>query len=90
MRFNAVSARRMMGRESPERPVAAACKPTGFPVVTPLLSMALVEFVRAGITDVDGLLRAMNTTPEQEASARASVESCLSRFIPVLKAAGVF
>jgi hypothetical protein len=49
-----------------------------------------VELVRAGITDVDGLLRAMNTAPEQEASARTSVESCLNRFLPVLKDAGVF
>jgi hypothetical protein len=90
MRFNAVSARRMMGRESPDRPVAAACKPTGYPVITPLLALALVEFARAGITDVDGLLRAMKTTPEQEADARTSVEACRNRFLPVLKDAGVF
>jgi len=90
MRFNAVSARRMMGRESPDRPVAAACKPTGHPVNAPLLALALVEFVREGITDIDGLLHAMNTTPEQEADARSSVEACLNRFLPTLKAAGVF
>jgi SAM-dependent methyltransferase len=90
MRFNAVSARRMMGKEPPDRPVAAACKPTGLPVLTPLLALALVEFVRAGITDMDGLLRAMNTTPEQEADARTSVEACLNRFLPILKDAGVF
>ena len=62
MRFNAVSARRMMGKEPPDRPVAAACQPTGTPLMTPLLALALVEFARAGITDVDGMLRAMNTT----------------------------
>ena len=90
MRFNAVTARRMMGREPPDRPVAAACKPTGFPIFTPLLALALVEFVAAGITDIDGLLHAMNTSPEQEADARTSVEACLTRFIPALKDAGVF
>ncbi|MGA3001276.1 MAG: class I SAM-dependent methyltransferase [Acetobacteraceae bacterium] len=90
MRFNAVTARRMMGREAPDRPVAAACKPTGYPVITPLLALALVEFVRAGITDLDGLMRAMNTTPEQQTDTRTSVEACLNRFLPVLKDAGVF
>jgi hypothetical protein len=90
MRFNAVSARRMMGRESPDRPVAAACKPTGYPVIAPLLALALVEFVRAGITDLDGLLQAMNISPEQEADARSSVEACRNRFLPMLKHAGVF
>jgi SAM-dependent methyltransferase len=90
MRFNAVSARRMMGKESPERPVAAACRPTGFPLVTPLLALALVELVRAGITGEDGLLRAMNITAEQEADARTSVAACLNRFVPILKHAGVF
>jgi len=90
MRFNAVTARRMMGREAPDRPVAAACKPTGYPVITPLLALALVEFVRAGITDLDGLMRAMNTTPEQQTDTRTSVEACRNRFLPVLKDAGVF
>lgn len=90
MRFNAASARRMMQRESPGRPIAAACKPTGFPVNTPLLALALVDFVRSGITDIQGLLRAMNTTPEQEADARTSVEACLSRFLPALQRAGVY
>lgn len=90
MRFNAVSARRMMGREPPDRPVAAACKPTGYPVLAPLLALALVEFVRAGITDMDGLLRVMNTTQEQEADARTSIDACRNRFLPILKDAGVF
>jgi hypothetical protein len=49
-----------------------------------------VEFVREGITDIDGLLHAMNTSAEQEADARSSVEACLNRFLPALKAAGVF
>jgi SAM-dependent methyltransferase len=90
MRFNAVSARRMMGKEPPDRPVAAACQPTGVPLTTPLLALALAEFARAGITDRDDLLRAMNITPEQEADARTSVEACLDRFLPILKNAGVF
>ena len=90
MRFNTVSARRMMGRESPDRPVAAACKPTGYPLVTPLLALALIDLVREGITDVDGLLRAMYTTPEKEEDARGSIDACLTRFLPILKEAGVF
>jgi SAM-dependent methyltransferase len=90
MRFNTVSARRLMGKESPNRPVAAACRPTGIPLVTPLLALALVDFVRAGITDVDGLMRAMNTSADQEADARTSVEACLHRFLPALKNAGVY
>jgi molecular chaperone GrpE (heat shock protein) len=52
--------------------------------------LALAEFARAGITDRDDLLRAMNITPEQEADARTSVEACLDRFLPILKNAGVF
>jgi hypothetical protein len=90
MRFNTVSARRLMGRESPDRPVAAACRPTGFPVIAPLLALALVDFVREGITDKDSLLRAMNITAEQEADARTSVEACVNRFLPTLKSVGVF
>jgi SAM-dependent methyltransferase len=90
MRFNTVSARRMMVRESPQRPVAAACRPTGIPLVTPLLALALVDFVREGITDTDSLLRVMNISQDQEADARTSVEACLDRFLPILKNAGVF
>ncbi len=70
----------MIGKESPDRPVAAACKPTGYPLITPLLALAMVEFVRDGITGTDGLLQAMNTLPEQEAEARTSIDSCLNRF----------
>ena len=32
MRFNTVSTRRMMGKVSPDRPMAAACRPTGIPI----------------------------------------------------------
>jgi SAM-dependent methyltransferase len=90
MRFNAVSARRLMVRESPDRPVAAASQALGAPVITPLLALALVEFVRNGITDVDTLARAMNLPAEQEADARTSIESCLTRFLPMLQSVGVF
>jgi hypothetical protein len=90
MRFNTVSCRRMMVREQLNRPVAAACQPTGIPLMTPLLALVLVDFVRAGITEMDDLLRAMNTTPDQEAEARNSIEACLNRFVPALKNAGVF
>ena len=79
-----------VARESPSRPVAAACKPTGIPVVTPLLALALVDFVRAGIGDVDGLLQVMKISADQQTEARTSVEACLRRFIPALKNAGVF
>ncbi len=90
MRFNTVSSRRMMVRESPSRAVAAACRPMGTPMMTPLLALALVDYIRAGITDVDGLLRVMNMTSDQEQGARDSVEACLNRFVPALKSAGVF
>jgi len=90
MRFNTVSTRRMMARELPNRPVAAACKPTGIPLVTPLLALALVDFAREGITDMDGLLRAMHPAPDQEADTRTSVAACLDRFLPALKSAGVY
>ena len=89
MRFNTVSARRMMVREPPNRPIAAACRPTGTPVVTPLLALILVDFMHQGITDLDSLVQAVITAPEQEAEARTSVEACLNRFIPALKNAGV-
>jgi SAM-dependent methyltransferase len=90
MRFNTVSARRMMAKEPPNRPVAAACQPTGTPVMTPLLALVLVDLVRAGRTDVDDLVGAMKPGPGQEPEARKSVEECLGRFIPALKSAGVF
>ncbi len=90
MRFNAVTARRLMARELPNRIVAAACRPTGIPLVTPLLALMLVDSVRAGITDLEGLMRVVAPTVEQEAEARTSVEACLSRFLPALKNAGVY
>jgi hypothetical protein len=90
IRFNTVSTRRMIAREAPNRSVAAACRPTGTPVTTPLLALAVVDFMREGITDVDGLVRAINTSPDREEEARSSVEACLSRFIPALRKAGVF
>jgi SAM-dependent methyltransferase len=90
MRFNTVSTRRMMGKESPDRPMAAASARTGIPVVTPLLALAVVDYLRAGVTGLDELMRAMNPGPEHEAAFRTSVENCLNRFIPALKNAGVF
>jgi SAM-dependent methyltransferase len=90
VRFNTVTTRRMMGKESPDHPVAAACVATGIPIVTPLLALAVVDFMRAGITGLDELMRAMNPDPEHATEMRASVENCLNRFIPMLKNAGVF
>jgi SAM-dependent methyltransferase len=90
MRFNTVASRRLMAREAPGRPVAAACHPTGTPVNTPLMALALVDFVRAGISDVDGLLGVMNTNAEEAADTRRAVEACVNRFLPALKIAGVF
>jgi len=90
MRFNTVTARRMMSRESPNRPVAAACRPTGIPVVAPLLALFVIDLMRQGVTGLDALVHAMNSVPEQEADVRKSVENCLNRFVPGLKSAGVF
>jgi SAM-dependent methyltransferase len=89
MRFNTVSTRRMMVTELSNRPVAAACRATGTPLMTPLMALSLVDFYAAGITDVDGMLEVMNATGDQD-QARSAVESCLNRFIPILKSAGVF
>jgi SAM-dependent methyltransferase len=90
MRFNSVSSRRMLA-ESPNRPVVAACLPTGTPVTTPLLALVLVDLIRAGITDLDALVRALKPGDEQAADdTRNSVEACLNRFLPPLKNAGVF
>jgi len=90
MRFNTVSSRRMTATESPHRPVAAACHALGGPVITPLMALALVEFVREGITDVDAILHTMRPNADQEAEVRSSVEACLTRFLPVLKSTGVY
>jgi SAM-dependent methyltransferase len=89
-RFNTVSTKRMIATEAPNRPVVAASRPTGTPVVTPLLALALVDFIREGITDVDGLVAALDTGMGRTEEARTSVEACVTRFIPALKAAGVF
>ena len=89
MRFNAVTATRMSRTESPNRGVSAACRPTGTPVIVPLLAMVLVNHIRSGITDLDGLVRALAAPPDQEAEARSSVIACLERFIPMMKNAGV-
>jgi SAM-dependent methyltransferase len=90
IRFNSVTARRMAFKEPANRPVGAACQPTGTPVVAPLLALVVIDFMRRGITDLDGLTRAVNKQPDQEAQARTAIEACLNRFIPALKAAGVF
>jgi hypothetical protein len=89
-RFNTVSTKRMIATEAPNRPVVAASRPIGTPVVTPLLALALVDFIREGITDVDGLVAALDTGMGRTEEARTSVEVCVTRFIPALKAAGVF
>ncbi len=90
MRFNTVTTKRMMGKESANRPVAAACRPTGTPMVVPLLALAVVDFIRAGVADLDGLVDAMKPSDDLEAEVRTSVDACLTRFIPVLRNAGVF
>ena len=90
MRFNAVTARRLARTESPNRGVAAACQPTGTPMMTPLLALMVANFMREGVTDVEGLVRALAPSADEVEAARNSVISCLDRFIPVLRAAGVF
>jgi len=89
MRFNSASTRRMIVREPPQRPVAAACRPTGVPVVVPLMALVVLDYTRAGITSLEGLVRAMNADPAQEEAVRKSVESCLDRFMPMMKRTGV-
>ena len=79
----------MMGKEAPDRPMAAACVATGIPVVTPLLALVIVDYIRAEITGLDDLILALNPDPEHATELRTSVENCLNRFIPVLNA-GVF
>ena len=90
MRFNSVSAKRMMAKEPPNRQAVAACQATGIPLSTPLLALVLVDRIRAGTTDVDGLMHAVNANPEQGEEARKAIEECLNTFIPPLKNAGVF
>ena len=87
-RFNAVTAMRMARTEVLNRGVAAACQPTGTPIMTPLLALIVCKYMRDGITDVEGLIRALDAPPGQEEEARSSVMSCLERFIPILKVAG--
>ena len=41
-------------------------------------------------TKLDAIMRAMDPSTEQEAEVRTSVQSCLTRFMPTMKAAGVF
>ena len=82
------SARRFSG-EPPNLPVGAACFPTGTPVVTPLLYLVLMDFMKDGTTDVDRLADMVNSSPEQRDAARDSVATWLERFLPVLKNAGV-
>ena len=58
--------------------------------LTPLFALALVEFIKEGITDMNALMVATRTIPGQEEDARKSIQLCLDRYIPPLKAAGVF
>jgi SAM-dependent methyltransferase len=90
MRFNAATVRRMVGKELPNRGIAAASRPMGTPMLTPLVALVLVDLMAQGITDVEGLVHALRTPAADEETARKSVTMCLERIIPRLKAAGVF
>jgi SAM-dependent methyltransferase len=89
-RFNSVSVRRLKNREPTNQPVAAASRPAGIPIPTPLLALTLVEYMNAGITGLDGLVRRLDHGDNTEEAVRNAVATCLDRFIPTLKHAGVF
>jgi SAM-dependent methyltransferase len=90
MRFNAVSARRMMAAGStPNLAVGAASQPAGTPISAPLLTLVIADFMRQGITGVDNLVRVMQVPEEEHATARASVEQCIDYRLPLLRVAGV-
>ena len=89
IRFNAVTAERMSRTESPNRGVAAACRPAGIPVVVPLLALIVANRMRDGVTDLEGLVKTIDAPPEHEAEARKSVAACLERFIPMMRRTGV-
>ena len=72
------------------RGVAAASQATGTPVTTPLLALLLVKYIQEGITSVEGLTKALGVPEEQTEAARNSVLTCMERFIPPLKASGVY
>jgi SAM-dependent methyltransferase len=88
-RFNTASARRLRKREASNRPVVAASRPTGIPISIPMLALTLVEYINAGITDLDGLARTVEPGDNTEEAVRTAVQTCLDRFIPTLKNAGV-
>ncbi|MSP00680.1 MAG: methyltransferase domain-containing protein [Acetobacteraceae bacterium] len=88
MRFNEVSARRMIRKGSPNGMLAIACRPTGMPLATPLLGLVLLYHYRNGITGVEGLIQAIEPDEDKLTEARTVIVAFLDRHLPAWKNAG--
>ncbi len=88
IRFNMVTARRLIRKGASNSMVALACRPTGMPIATPLVGLALVYHYENGITDVEGLLEAIEPPEDRIDDARKVVIAFLERHLPAWRLAG--
>ncbi len=88
MRFNGATTRRMSpgNRRSADRRRLPSDRIANRDAVDRLV---VLGYIRVGVTGLESLVEAMNADPSQEEAVRTSVESCLERFLPMMRKAGV-
>ena len=90
MRFNRVAARRLARSESLSRLVGLASHRTGAGVQASVLDMLVLDWVRDGQMDMEGLIRLVSPADADVDRVREALEHSLNRRMPILRAAGVY
>jgi SAM-dependent methyltransferase len=90
MRFNRATARRFVRSENLGRVIALASHRTGAGVSASLLDLVIMERIREGNHDNEGLLRQIAPPPEHEAKTRDMIDTSVRKRLPILRMAGVF
>lgn len=90
LRFNRVTARRLLQMEPLDRTLAAATHRVGTPVPCTLLDLVIIDRTLDGAGDIDSLMTFLQPKPGSEAKLKEVLENRLSAQLPLLRTDGVF
>jgi hypothetical protein len=90
MLFNQVAARKLSRSESLNRVVGLASHRLGSGLQASLLDMLVLDWMRQGHSNIDGLLRLMSPAQADAAQVKEALDDSLHRRMPILRNAGVY
>jgi hypothetical protein len=85
-----VAARKLSRSESLNRVVGLASHRLGSGLQASLLDMLVLDWMRQGHSNIDGLLRLMSPAQADAAQVKEALDDSLHRRMPILRNAGVY